>query len=41
MFWSDFVTEKIYQANLDGSGMAEFVNTRLDVVGMLCVVQGL
>ena len=34
MFWSDFVTEEIYQANLDGSGMTEFINTSLEIVGM-------
>ena len=33
MFFSDVVTEEIYQANLDGSGMTEFVNTSLEVVG--------
>ena len=33
MFWSDIVAEEIYQANLDGSGMTEFVNTSLEWVG--------
>jgi len=38
MFWSDVESDKIYRANLNGSGVEELVNSSILVVGMFLAV---